>query len=154
MTPHDGLLVHSQPVNRTAALHVAGGDQLDREELLWAQHEAFERAITDARLHNMERDQKNRREFVRKANRHKLRYRDGINQKLDHQIQNLMAERLRGALAPAPAGPHDARRERVYATKHPNPGPMRRRNEKRYGSRRNSVEAALGVFNEVLKQKA
>ena len=61
MTPHDGLLVHSQPVNRTAALHVAGGDQLDREELLWAQREAFERAITDARLHNMERRSENRR---------------------------------------------------------------------------------------------
>ncbi len=67
MTPHEELLVHSQPVNRTAALHVAGGDRLGREELLWAQREAFERVMIDARLRNMGEEQRRRREMAARS---------------------------------------------------------------------------------------
>lgn len=162
MTPHEELLVHSQPVNRTAALHVAGGDRLGREELLWAQREAFEKAMSDARLRNMEREQENRREFARAGGRiaglkpgsfylkdwkkhvDKLRHRSGMNQKLDNKIRAITVMRLAPTSAPDEAPKPIPK----------NAGPMRRRNAKRYGPRGRSVAAALGVFNEVLKQKA
>jgi hypothetical protein len=59
------LPVHPQPVNKIAALHVNGGNKTGREELLWAQREAFDRAMVDARLHQANVEQNKRRDFAR-----------------------------------------------------------------------------------------
>lgn len=61
----DDLLTHPQPVDKFAALHIAGGNKTGREELVWAQHEAFERAMIEARLRNAQEEQKRRLEFAR-----------------------------------------------------------------------------------------
>jgi hypothetical protein len=138
MTPHEELLVHPQPVNKTAALHIAGGDRLGRDELLWAQREAFERAMIDARIRNMEYEQKNRRTLARASKKlealppenhyawdftkhvNKLRSRVGINQRLDERIRKTTAARLAREPSPEPK---------------PSTGAMLRRNRKRYGKK-------------------
>lgn len=43
---------NEKPVDKQAALHIAGGDRRGREELLWAQREAFDRAMVEARIEN------------------------------------------------------------------------------------------------------
>jgi hypothetical protein len=44
------LPTHPQPINKIAALHIAGGDRVGREELHWDQREAFDHAMADARI--------------------------------------------------------------------------------------------------------
>lgn len=109
---HERLLSHPVPVDKTAALHIAGGNRTGREELLWAQREAFDRAMTEARLLNMAEQQHRRREFARAAQRldtlkpgtfyrkdwkkhtNKMRSNVGVAEQNDERMRRRITERL------------------------------------------------------------
>lgn len=67
---HDRLIA-SRAVNKTAALHVAGGERTDSDLLRWAQQEAFDRVMTQVRLETGEALLKARRTL--EAARQRLR---------------------------------------------------------------------------------
>lgn len=65
MNPNVKMLEGPKPIDKAAALHVAGGNKTGREELLWQQREIFERAVAEARLANMQTEVETRRKAAR-----------------------------------------------------------------------------------------